>query len=175
MTSSNLSGAQDSGFIVDYAERHKYGERVSAGFVELAVNRVLAKRLGCSTRSGKTVFDSSIPAFSHYRYNRCRWPPSPTAPHFLMLSWLLQNERVHRSWTVDWRHPKTCSRQRFCRLKCASNGLGIRDQDCCNSRSLLIELTGGRTYANAPAPLHSQSERCRDGALEDCSISLTTP
>jgi hypothetical protein len=36
---------QNSGFIVDYAERHHYGERVSTGFVESAVNQVLAKRL----------------------------------------------------------------------------------------------------------------------------------
>ncbi len=36
---------QNSGFIVDYAERHRYGERVSTGFVESAVNQVLAKRL----------------------------------------------------------------------------------------------------------------------------------
>ena len=36
---------QNSGFIVDYAERHRYGERVSTGFVESAVSQVLAKRL----------------------------------------------------------------------------------------------------------------------------------
>ena len=36
---------QNSGFIVDYSERHHYGERVSTGFVESAVNQVLAKRL----------------------------------------------------------------------------------------------------------------------------------
>ena len=36
---------QNSGFIVDYAERHRYGERVSTGFVESAVNQVLAKRM----------------------------------------------------------------------------------------------------------------------------------
>jgi len=36
---------QNSGFIVDYAERQRYGERVSTGFVESAVNQVLAKRL----------------------------------------------------------------------------------------------------------------------------------
>ena len=35
---------QKSGFIVDHAERHCSGERVSTGFVESAVNRVLAKR-----------------------------------------------------------------------------------------------------------------------------------
>ena len=35
----------NSGFIVDYAERHRYGERVSTGFVESAVNQVLAKRM----------------------------------------------------------------------------------------------------------------------------------
>ena len=29
---------QNSGFIVDYAERHRYGERVSTGFVKSAVN-----------------------------------------------------------------------------------------------------------------------------------------
>lgn len=37
--------AQNSGFIVDYSERHHYGERVSTGFVESAVNQVLAKRM----------------------------------------------------------------------------------------------------------------------------------
>ena len=36
---------QNSSFIVDYSERHHYGERVSTGFVESAVNQVLAKRL----------------------------------------------------------------------------------------------------------------------------------
>jgi hypothetical protein len=36
---------QNSGFIVDYSERQRYGERVSTGFVESAVNQVLAKRL----------------------------------------------------------------------------------------------------------------------------------
>ena len=36
---------QNSGFVVDYAERHRYGERVSTGFGESAVNQVLAKRL----------------------------------------------------------------------------------------------------------------------------------
>ncbi|WP_310393759.1 hypothetical protein [Hymenobacter sp.] len=36
---------QNSGFIVDYAERRRYGERVSTGFVESAVNQVLAKRM----------------------------------------------------------------------------------------------------------------------------------
>jgi len=36
---------QNSGFIVDYAERYRYGERVSTGFVESAVTQVLAKRL----------------------------------------------------------------------------------------------------------------------------------
>ena len=36
---------QNSGLIVDYAERHRHGERVPTGFVELAVNQVLAKRL----------------------------------------------------------------------------------------------------------------------------------
>ena len=30
---------------MDYAERHRHGERVSMGFVESAVNLVLAKRL----------------------------------------------------------------------------------------------------------------------------------
>ena len=36
---------QNSGFIVDYSERRRYGERVSTGFVESAVNQVLAKRM----------------------------------------------------------------------------------------------------------------------------------
>ena len=36
---------QNRGFIVDYAERHRYGERVSTGFVESAVNQMLAKCL----------------------------------------------------------------------------------------------------------------------------------
>lgn len=36
---------QNSGFIVDYAERQRYSERVSTGFVESAVNQVLAKRM----------------------------------------------------------------------------------------------------------------------------------
>ena len=36
---------QNSGFIVDYAERRRYGERVSTGFVESAVNQVLTKRM----------------------------------------------------------------------------------------------------------------------------------
>ena len=36
---------QTSSFVVDYAERHRYGERVSTGFVAAAVNQVLAKRL----------------------------------------------------------------------------------------------------------------------------------
>ena len=41
----HTSVAQNSGFIVDYAERQRYGERVSTGFVESAVNQVLAKRM----------------------------------------------------------------------------------------------------------------------------------
>ena len=36
---------QNSGFIVDCAERQRYGERVSTSFVESAVNQGLAKRL----------------------------------------------------------------------------------------------------------------------------------
>lgn len=36
---------QNSAFIVDYSERQRYGERVSTGFVESAVNQVLAKRM----------------------------------------------------------------------------------------------------------------------------------
>ena len=36
---------QNSGFIVDYSERQRYGERVSTGFVESAVNQVLSKRM----------------------------------------------------------------------------------------------------------------------------------
>ena len=36
---------QNSVSIVGYAERQRYGERVSTGFVEPAVNQVLAKRL----------------------------------------------------------------------------------------------------------------------------------
>lgn len=36
---------QNSGFLVDYAERQRYGERVSTSFVESAVNQVLAKRM----------------------------------------------------------------------------------------------------------------------------------
>jgi hypothetical protein len=36
---------QNSGFIADYPERRRYGEQVSTGFVELAVNQVLAKHL----------------------------------------------------------------------------------------------------------------------------------
>lgn len=30
---------------MDHTERHRYGERVSTGFVESAVNQVLAKRM----------------------------------------------------------------------------------------------------------------------------------
>ncbi|MGI4970220.1 MAG: hypothetical protein ACRYGH_14845 [Janthinobacterium lividum] len=36
---------QNDASIVDYSERQRYGERVSTGFVESAVNQVLAKRL----------------------------------------------------------------------------------------------------------------------------------
>jgi len=36
---------QNRSSIVDYSERQRYGERVSTGFVESAVNQVLAKRL----------------------------------------------------------------------------------------------------------------------------------
>ena len=36
---------QNSGSVIDYSERHRYGERVSTGFVESAVNQVLAKCL----------------------------------------------------------------------------------------------------------------------------------
>ncbi|GAA4419125.1 hypothetical protein GCM10023187_53150 [Nibrella viscosa] len=35
---------QNSSSIVDYSERHRYGERVSTGFVESTVNQVIAKR-----------------------------------------------------------------------------------------------------------------------------------
>lgn len=35
---------QNSVSIVDYSERHRYGERVSTGFVESTVNQVIAKR-----------------------------------------------------------------------------------------------------------------------------------
>ena len=98
---------QNSDFIVDYSERHHYGERVSTGFVESVFNQVLAKRMvkrqqmqwtkkericsygpvpRCSTRNGKTVSGSSIQASGQCQRNRCRWPLSPIAPHFLMLS-----------------------------------------------------------------------------------------
>ncbi len=36
---------QNNSSIVDCSERHHYGKRVSTGFVESAVNQVLAKRL----------------------------------------------------------------------------------------------------------------------------------
>ncbi|SMB80335.1 conserved hypothetical protein [Hymenobacter roseosalivarius DSM 11622] len=36
---------QNRASIVDYSERQRYGERVATGFVESAVNQVLAKRL----------------------------------------------------------------------------------------------------------------------------------
>lgn len=36
---------QSSSFVMDYAERQRYGERVSTGVVESAVNQVLAKRM----------------------------------------------------------------------------------------------------------------------------------
>ncbi|QHV95634.1 hypothetical protein [Spirosoma endbachense] len=35
---------QNTTSIVDYSERHRYGERVSTGFVESTVNQVIAKR-----------------------------------------------------------------------------------------------------------------------------------
>lgn len=35
---------QNSSSIVDYSERHRYGERVSTSFVESTVNQVIAKR-----------------------------------------------------------------------------------------------------------------------------------
>ena len=35
---------QNSSSIVNYSERHRYGERVSTGFVESAVNQVISKR-----------------------------------------------------------------------------------------------------------------------------------
>jgi hypothetical protein len=35
---------QNAPSIVDYSERHRYGERVSTGFVESTVNQVIAKR-----------------------------------------------------------------------------------------------------------------------------------
>lgn len=36
---------QNSGFIVNYSERHRYGELISTGFVESAVNQVLSKSM----------------------------------------------------------------------------------------------------------------------------------
>jgi hypothetical protein len=98
---------QNCGFIVDYSERQRYGERVSTGFVESAVNQVLAKRMVKRqqmqwTKKGahllvqartkvlnedwETVFGSIIPASGQCQQDRCRWPPNPIAPHFLMLS-----------------------------------------------------------------------------------------
>ena len=34
---------KNSAYIVDYAERHRHGERISTGFAKSAVNQVLAK------------------------------------------------------------------------------------------------------------------------------------
>ena len=106
---------QSSGFVVDYAERHRYGKRVSTGFVEPAVNQVLAKRLvkwqrmqwtkkrahllvqartKVLNREWESVFANSIRAFGHYRRNRCLWLLNPIAPHFLMLSSRLQSPRT---------------------------------------------------------------------------------
>ena len=45
ITDSQTYVKQNSGSIVDYAECYRYGERVSTGFVESAVNQVLAKRM----------------------------------------------------------------------------------------------------------------------------------
>ena len=74
---------QNSAYTVDYAERHRYGERISTGFAKSAVNQVLTKRLMNRqqmqwTKKGarlvvqtrtkmlneewRTVFGSSIPA-----------------------------------------------------------------------------------------------------------------
>ena len=36
---------QNSVYTVDYAENHRYGERISTAFAKSAVNQVLAKRL----------------------------------------------------------------------------------------------------------------------------------
>ena len=36
----------NAGTIPNYAERHRYGERVSTGFVESTVNTVVGKRFG---------------------------------------------------------------------------------------------------------------------------------
>ena len=98
---------QNGASIVDYSERQRYGERVPTGFVESAVNQVLAKRFVKRqqmqwTKKGahllvqvrtkvlneewKECFRQQYPASGHCRQNRYRWPPSPTAPHFLMLS-----------------------------------------------------------------------------------------
>ena len=41
----HTSVEQNSAYIVDYAERHRHGERISMGFAKSAVNQVLAKRL----------------------------------------------------------------------------------------------------------------------------------
>jgi len=86
---------QNSGFIVDYAERQRYGERVSTGFVKSAVNQVLGETAAdavdqkrcaprCSTKTGKIVFGNNTPAFGPCQQSPYRWLLSPTAPHFLM-------------------------------------------------------------------------------------------
>lgn len=41
----HTSVEQNSVYTVDYAENHRYGERISTAFAKSAVNQVLAKRL----------------------------------------------------------------------------------------------------------------------------------
>ena len=82
----SATAEQNRGFIVDYAERHRHGGRVSIGFVESAVNQGLAERLvkrqqmqwtkqarGATARTGPhqgaqrevgSVFSAAVPRLS---------------------------------------------------------------------------------------------------------------
>jgi hypothetical protein len=85
------------------SERQRYGERVSTGFVESAVNQLLAKRMVKRqqmqwTKKGAHLLVQARAKVLNEDWEDCfrqqypcqrhpyRWPLNPTAPHFLMLS-----------------------------------------------------------------------------------------
>ena len=98
---------RNQGFIPNYGERYRNGERIASGRVESADNKVISKRMvkqqqmggasvasifcsrsvrGCSTRNGKTRFDGGIPHFDRRSKRKSRMlPDPPESPALLRL------------------------------------------------------------------------------------------
>ena len=110
--------ANNQAFIPNYGERYRQGERISTGFVESAVNYVVAKGFtkrqqmqwspkgpiyscrcgrGSSTASWNKRFETGIPAFG--RLARKALKRQPSLPWFCMLS---HGEKPPGEWGVGW-------------------------------------------------------------------------